>query len=95
MATSDAAKLNLKIGAVAALLVTLAGWGWAINDKANTAAADKARMEGQLEALKATSGDHEARIRSMESGIAQMNARIGEMGADVRWMRQQMEAARK
>ncbi len=80
----DLVKSNLKAGAVIAAFVVLIGWGWAINEKATAAEAAKARMEGRIETLQSTAGDHETRLRSMESGMA-------EMRADVKWIRQTME----
>ena len=81
---ADVSKQRLTIGALLAVLVVLVGWGAAINDKANASAADKARMEGRIESLQSTAGDHETRIRTMESGMS-------EMKADVKWIRSAME----
>jgi len=80
----DLLKSNIKTGSILATFAVLLGWAWTLNEKSNRAAASEARVEGQLEALKATTGDHELRIRTMESGMA-------EIRADVKWIRQQME----
>lgn len=83
MAT-DAMKSNVKLGAVLAGFVTIAGWAWTISERASEAAADKARLEGRVESIQATAGDHETRLRSIENGMA-------EMRSDVKWIRQTLE----
>jgi TolA-binding protein len=81
-------RTNIKTGSVIAAFVVLIGWAWTTNEKATADAAanaaDKARMEGQLEAIRSTTGDHESRLRATESGMR-------EMQTDVKWIRQQME----
>lgn len=77
----DLLKSKLGLPSVIAGAIALIGWSLWLG-------AQNARLEGQLQSLTTTSGDHETRIRVVETGLSDMKG-------DIKVIRQILEQGHK